>query len=86
MAYLYVLYSESLDRYYIGSTRGSLEERLRRHLSDHKGFTGKAKDWKICYHEFYSDYKNAFSREHALKRQKDRKQLELLVRRSSAEE
>ena len=86
MAYMYVLYSGSIDRYYIGSTRGSLEERLRRHLSDHKGFTGKAKDWEICYSEFYADYKDASSREQALKRQKDRKQLELLVRRSSAGE
>ena len=85
MAYLYVLYSGSLDRFYIGSTRGSLEERLRRHLSEHKGYTGKAKDWIVCYSEFYADYKDASSREQTLKRQKDRRGLELMIARSSGE-
>ena len=36
MAITYSLYSEILDKYYIGHTEQSMEERLRRHLSDHK--------------------------------------------------
>jgi hypothetical protein len=38
--YTYVLYSFSRDKYYIGSTGDDLFERLRRHNSHHKSFTG----------------------------------------------
>jgi putative endonuclease len=46
MATFYILHSDQLDKFYIGATDADLTERLRKHLSDHKGFTGKAKDWK----------------------------------------
>jgi len=59
MALVYILYSSSLDRYYIGSTTQPVEERLRRHLSDHKGFTAKAKDWCIIYSESCVDKPSA---------------------------
>ena len=45
MAYVYILFSETLNKYYVGSTVGLIEERLKKHLSDHMGYTGKAKDW-----------------------------------------
>ena len=48
MYLLYILYSKTLGRYYVGHCEAPLEERLRRHLSNHKGFTGKAKDWEVC--------------------------------------
>ncbi|MGY6522384.1 MAG: GIY-YIG nuclease family protein [Mongoliitalea sp.] len=41
--YFYILYSQTLDKYYLGHTCDILEDRLRRHLSNHKGFTGKLK-------------------------------------------
>jgi putative endonuclease len=47
MAITYILFSENLNKYYIGSTRNSMEERLEKHLTNHDGFTAKAKDWKI---------------------------------------
>jgi putative endonuclease len=46
----YILYSQSLDRYYIGYCQ-NLQARLDRHLSNHKGFTAKAKDWIVVYTE-----------------------------------
>lgn len=46
---VYILYSASLNKFYIGFTESSVEERLRKHLSNHSGFTGKAKDWTIAY-------------------------------------
>ncbi|WP_228426453.1 GIY-YIG nuclease family protein [Chryseobacterium carnipullorum] len=49
--YLYLLYSQSLDKYYVGHSSEDLKERLRKHLSHHKGFTSKAKDWIIVYFE-----------------------------------
>ncbi len=50
MYYFYILYSEQLDKYYIGHT-AELEERSRRHNSNHKGWTGKVNDWEIDYSE-----------------------------------
>ncbi|WP_228376810.1 GIY-YIG nuclease family protein [Chryseobacterium formosense] len=44
MCYCYILYSKSLDKYYIGHSCEDLQERLRKHLSNHTGFTDKAKD------------------------------------------
>ncbi|MGE8553537.1 MAG: GIY-YIG nuclease family protein [Chryseobacterium jejuense] len=49
MCYCYILYSESLEKYYIGHSCDDLQERLRKHLANHKGFTSKAKDWIIVY-------------------------------------
>ena len=50
--YVYILFSSSLNRYYIGSTN-DVEERLNKHLSSGKGFTSKAKDWKVKYTESF---------------------------------
>ena len=41
MAYFYILYSSVLDRYYVGHTTEALEERLRKHLSDHARWTAR---------------------------------------------
>jgi len=55
MCFCYILYSKSLDKYYIGSSCENLQERLRKHLSNHKGYTSKIKDWIIVYFEEFSD-------------------------------
>jgi len=44
---VYILFSEDLSKYYVGVTATSPEARLKKHLSNHKGFTGRAKDWVI---------------------------------------
>ena len=64
--YIYILYSNSLDLYYIG-TSANPEERLKKHLSNHKGFTSKAKDWLICYSEAFELKTEALKREKQLK-------------------
>jgi putative endonuclease len=51
MYYVYILYWEIRDRYYVGFTGDSLAERLRKHNSNHKGFTGSSPDWRIVYYE-----------------------------------
>ena len=43
---VYILYSNNLQKYYVGATSMEPENRLRKHLSNHKGYTGKAKDYK----------------------------------------
>ena len=67
MAYLYILYSTSLDRYYIGHTTLSPAERLQKHLTNHDGFTAKAKDWQIVYTESFPDDGLAYARERQVK-------------------
>jgi putative endonuclease len=79
MAYfVYILYSVSLDLYYIGSS-ANLEERLRKHLANHKGFTSRAKDWFICYSESFSEKKEALKRERQLKSWKSREKIRQLI-------
>ena len=44
----YILYSNQLDKFYVGYTTIGADDRLEKHLSDHYGltrFTHKAKDW-----------------------------------------
>lgn len=83
MNYLYILYSRQLDRYYIGYCGMSVEERLAKHLSNHKGYTGRAKDWVICYTESYSTRQEACKRERELKSWKSRRRLEELIAQSN---
>ena len=79
MAHLYILYSEILQKYYVGSTGNSLEERLRRHLSNHDGFTGRSKDWKIVYSEFYPEINLAIKREREIKAWKSKVRIRELI-------
>ena len=54
MFYVYILYSKIRDRYYVGYT-SELENRLAKHNTNHKGFTGKTGDWLLVYSEEYSE-------------------------------
>jgi putative endonuclease len=75
---VYILYSKNIDRYYIGST-SNLEERLRKHNSKHRGFTGKASDWEVVYLEDFDTIHEAQSREKQIKSWKSRKEIEKLI-------
>jgi putative endonuclease len=76
--FIYILYSVSLDLYYIGSSANP-QERLRKHLANHRGFTSKAKDWSICYTESFSDKTEALKRERQLKSWKSRVKILQLI-------
>ncbi|MBL1279381.1 MAG: GIY-YIG nuclease family protein [Fluviicola sp.] len=60
MFYTYILYSENQDSYYVGHTGNSLELRLRKHNTNHKGFTGRSSDWKVVYSESFLSKSEAF--------------------------
>ena len=83
MAWLYILFSEEADRYYIGHTTQSMDERLRRHLSRHSGFTGKVKDWKVVHCENFPTKAEAIHRERELKGWKDRERIKRLIAKGS---
>ncbi len=74
MYFFYILYSTSIDKYYVGHT-SDLPERLRKHNTNHKGFTGKTSDWKIVYSEQFATKSEAFAREREVKAWKSRKRI-----------
>ena len=76
---VYILYSSTLNKYYIGSTGDSLEERLRKHNSNHKGFTGTANDWIVKYCEVFEQKSDATKRESEIKLWKSRVRIERLI-------
>jgi putative endonuclease len=77
--FVYILHSSTLDRYYVGHTGDDLQERLRRHNSNHKGFTGKTGDWVIVYTQIYPTKAAAYQREREIKAWKSRKKIELII-------
>ena len=76
--FVYILYSVAQDLFYIGSCSNP-EERLRKHLANHKGFTSRTKDWEICYLECFSEKTAAVKREKQLKSWKSKKKIQILV-------
>jgi putative endonuclease len=68
-----------LDKYYVGHTSDDLSERLRKHNTNHKGFTGGKGDWELKYKEEYTEKSLAYAREREVKKWKSRKMIEKLI-------
>jgi putative endonuclease len=83
--YTYILFSESKNKFYIGSTSETLDERIRKHNSNHQGFTGKNADWVLNYFENYSTKTEALIREKQIKNWKSRKLIEKLIHSAGSE-
>ena len=79
MVHFYILHSAILDRYYMGHTGEALDERLRKHLSAHSGWTARAKDWRLVHHELFATKSAAYRRELEVKGWKSRPRLEALI-------
>ena len=81
MAAVYILYSQSLDKYYIGSCI-EVTERLDQHLSKifPGAFTTKANDWVIFFSLINLSYKQARSIESHIKNMKSKKYIQNLKR------
>ncbi|WP_034964985.1 GIY-YIG nuclease family protein [Chryseobacterium sp. FH1] len=83
MFQFYILFSETLNKFYVGHTSEELDERLRKHLSSHSGFTAKAKDWKIVYSEKFTDKSSAYKRELKIKSWKSKVKIIELIKSSA---
>jgi putative endonuclease len=79
MCHLYILHSRTRDRFYVGHTCEEVSERIRKHNSDHKGFTGKHNDWELVYKEPFGSKAEAYARERQIKGWKSRKAIEKLI-------
>ncbi len=82
---VYILYSAVRNKYYIGSTV-NLCDRLKKHNTRHRGFTGKAMDWELKYWELLPDHSSALKREREMKSWKSRRVIEKLIRSSAGSE
>ena len=78
---VYILFSASLNKYYIGFTGDDISERIRKHNSNHKGFTGGVGDWKLLYSENYPTKQEALAREREIKSWKSSKRIAQMVQR-----
>ena len=76
--FVYILYSLTKDKFYIGFT-SNLEERIIRHNQKSKGFTGKINDWKMIYSEAYNTKSEAMAREKQIKSWKSRIKIQQLI-------
>ncbi len=79
MSHFYILYSATLNKYYVGHTADDLVERIRKHNSNHKGFTGGIGDWTLVYQEQFLTKSEAYARERKVKAWKSRKEIEKLI-------
>ena len=79
----YILYSKTLDKFYIGFTGENIQSRLLKHLANHKGFTANAKDWTIVYMEVYPTKSEAMKREKQIKNWKSKSRIQLLISKKS---
>jgi len=78
-SHFYILFSKSANKYYVGHTTESIEERLRKHNSNHSGFTGKFNDWTAVHTEEYPTKELAYKREREVKDWKSRRRIEKLI-------
>ena len=79
MAVVYILYSKTLDKYYVGSCK-DLTDRLNQHLDKEfqNAFTSKTQDWEIYYCIEDLVYLQARKIENHIKSMKSRKFIENL--------
>jgi len=83
MAYMYILYSEKLDKYYTGSCI-NIERRIYEHNIGHSKFTSKGIPWVIVYKEEYQTAEEAGQRERKIKQMKSRKYIEEMIAKGRA--
>jgi putative endonuclease len=79
---IYILYSQSKDRYYTGFTQNP-EERLLEHNSGATPSTRPGIPWIMVYKEECVDKSAAIRRENTIKKMKSRKYIEMIISRYS---
>ena len=76
--YVYILYSDSRGKYYIGSCE-DIEKRLLRHNQGATKSTKSGRPWRVVYHEFYENKTEALKRELYIKKMTSRIYIENLI-------
>jgi len=68
-AFCYILYSEKLKKYYVGSTP-DIERRLSEHNRGKEKFTKTGIPWVLVYKEMYNNLAESRKRELEIKKRK----------------
>ncbi len=76
---VYILYSQKLDRYYVGYTN-DLDRRISEHNRKKGKYTDNGFPWEIKYVERYHEKKDAAERERFIKSRKSRVYIENLIK------
>ena len=63
---VYILYSVSRNKYYVGSCQ-DIDRRLKKHNTNHAGFTGGAADWIVKWIEQHQSKGEALQQRNRLK-------------------
>ncbi len=80
---VYIIYSQKLDRYYVGSTN-DLDRRLHDHNRGKTPYSKNGLPWVLRYSEHFETRQEAVRREKEIKKKKSRKFIEALIGLSSA--
>ncbi len=78
MYYVYILFSDKLNKYYVGYT-SNIKDRLYKHNNKHHGFSNSANDWILKYSEEYQSKSDAMKREKEIKKWRSRIKIEKLI-------
>ena len=81
MHFVYILYSRSIDKYYVGETDDVDRRRLLHNIGHFKGsYTSQSSDWEIVLKVECKDRSQALAIENAIKKWKSREYIENLVK------
>jgi len=78
MSYCYIIYSKKIDRFYVGSCQGDLNDRINKHnTSFYEGqhYTSQASDWQLHLSISCESFLQARKIENHIKAMKSRKYL-----------
>jgi putative endonuclease len=78
MHFVYIIYSATRDRYYVGSCE-DVNKRLVKHNTNHSGFTSKTGDWVIKWTEEHPDKSTSLKCKNQIKVWKSSKMIEKLI-------
>ena len=85
MSYIvYILYSVSVDRYYVGQT-SSFEDQMKRHNQGKSKHTKSGIPWTLKYKESFVSLTEAMTREKEIKGSESRAQLARIIHSSKNE-
>ena len=82
MFFVYILFSQKNQKYYVGSSQ-DVEVRLLRHNKGHSSFTKNGIPWILVYKESFATRTEAVQREKYIKSQKSTIYIQNLISLSS---
>ena len=78
MYFVYIIYSEKIDKYYIGMSYDP-DERLMFHNLGKGGWTKRGLPWELVFQKQFNNKEIAQNKENFIKRQKNRTFVEKLI-------